>query len=671
MRGLFSLFVGLSLACAASASDYYVDGRSGLDRTDHGAAPDKPWKTITYALQHIPPPSGSATHTLHVAGAQTYALTTNGESFPIVAVPGVSLVGSGVRPVLASTGSGAILSLPSGKAVPPETRFENLGLHGGWWGITLGGTAQDHAPRIIDCEFEGQGSDGIHLVPGGFSLTAPRVTRCTFKGGKHGIFVLVSRSSPLVREVFVALTVEECSFAGHGRAGVFVDQGHDHPELTAVGVRIQGSWFEDCDYGVEFATEDFDEHSRAELEVIGCAFRRCRYFGVSVFPSMYGGRFDHLVVDRCSFVEGGSQSVAVTARVDGSCLLRGNFVRGGLRGFGIGRGRTVIEGNLVTGCSDGCSITSDRLPLAVDATGNRFLGNARGIRIAKAPAGSTVTLASSIVADSSRDGLHLDTEAKVTGRGLTVANNAATGLVVAKVHQESSFDHCIFSKNGIEVSGSIGIDWSVFEKQDFPGTGNRKIDPLLDPTTYKLLPTSPCIDAGNPALVLPASDYEGDPRVLAGPRGTFPDIGADEHASMGSVHPYGVAGFGRHDLRPVIVSPDQRIAVGEVLQIDLRQAKDTLGRVAGAALLTLGVADRSELDLGGIGAAGSHLWTDLRTVLPPAAVDRRGVASLNLRVPAVAELYGRTLTFQWLVFHPPANAAGLVTTGGLRATLGR
>jgi len=59
------------------------------------------------------------------------------------------------------------------------------------------------------------------------------------------------------------------------------------------------------------------------------------------------------------------------------------------------------------------------------------------------------------------------------------------------------------------------------------GTGNFADDPLLAPDGYHLLPTSPCINAGDPSDDYTGqTDIDGQPRVMAG----RVDIGADEIA---------------------------------------------------------------------------------------------------------------------------------------------
>lgn len=57
------------------------------------------------------------------------------------------------------------------------------------------------------------------------------------------------------------------------------------------------------------------------------------------------------------------------------------------------------------------------------------------------------------------------------------------------------------------------------------GVGNIVADPKFLDQSYHLAADSPCIDRGTSgAIGLPATDYEGDPRVVGG----APDIGADE-----------------------------------------------------------------------------------------------------------------------------------------------
>ena len=92
----------------------------------------------------------------------------------------------------------------------------------------------------------------------------------------------------------------------------------------------------------------------------------------------------------------------------------------------------------------------------------------------------------------------------------------------------------------------------------YPGEGNIDADPLfVDPETgdFHLLAYSPCIDAGdNDAPGLPATDFEGDPRIIDSDNdGTDTvDIGTDEYAGA----------YPRiNKLRPRSCLPNERIRI--------------------------------------------------------------------------------------------------------------
>ena len=79
--------------------------------------------------------------------------------------------------------------------------------------------------------------------------------------------------------------------------------------------------------------------------------------------------------------------------------------------------------------------------------------------------------------------------------------------------------HTVVNYSDVQMSSGI-----------YPGIGNINANPLLT-FDYHVLPTSPCIDAGNnSAPNLPATDFEGDNRVIDGDGdGTaIVDMGADE-----------------------------------------------------------------------------------------------------------------------------------------------
>ncbi len=82
--------------------------------------------------------------------------------------------------------------------------------------------------------------------------------------------------------------------------------------------------------------------------------------------------------------------------------------------------------------------------------------------------------------------------------------------------------NCVFGNTGGEYVGPLGR-----------GSNDINEDPQLDVDGAHLLPTSPCINAGDPRFVaLPdQTDIDGDPRVLGG----RVDIGADEIGAAGDL----------------------------------------------------------------------------------------------------------------------------------------
>jgi hypothetical protein len=100
------------------------------------------------------------------------------------------------------------------------------------------------------------------------------------------------------------------------------------------------------------------------------------------------------------------------------------------------------------------------------------------------------------------------------------------------------------------LTGSITVNYCNI-KDGWPGVHNINSDPFFinpDNGDYHLSIISPCIDAGdNTASSLPATDFEGDPRIIQGlapgyGKGLIPlggpsksgivDIGADEYCRI-------------------------------------------------------------------------------------------------------------------------------------------
>ena len=134
------------------------------------------------------------------------------------------------------------------------------------------------------------------------------------------------------------------------------------------------------------------------------------------------------------------------------------------------------------------------------------------------------------------------TEAAPTFVNCTVSNNSASakGGAVSGTNSSSKVENCIFSNNNAPAypeilmeGGAPQIEYSNVAG-GFPGTGNMGSTPnFADPENedYRLLPESPCIDAGNPVgMAVDPFDFEGDVRILDGDRNgnAVVDMGFDE-----------------------------------------------------------------------------------------------------------------------------------------------
>jgi hypothetical protein len=124
----------------------------------------------------------------------------------------------------------------------------------------------------------------------------------------------------------------------------------------------------------------------------------------------------------------------------------------------------------------------------------------------------------------------------------TIVNNAKgsvgciSSAAVGGTNNTLDFVNCILWGNGTTevtsvTSGStvpvVNINYSTVSG-GYAGTSNLSVDPKLANVmsgNARLLPGSPCIDAGDSAhAALPLKDFEGDPRQV----GAAVDIGADE-----------------------------------------------------------------------------------------------------------------------------------------------
>ena len=114
----------------------------------------------------------------------------------------------------------------------------------------------------------------------------------------------------------------------------------------------------------------------------------------------------------------------------------------------------------------------------------------------------------------------------------TIANNHAGEGGGILVGENPTLVNCILWGNTANIGqqirnkGSVVVEYSNVQG-GWQGNSNINNDPIfVNPANndYHILSGSPCIDAGTHHSLLGSTDFEGDPRIVAG----LPDIGADE-----------------------------------------------------------------------------------------------------------------------------------------------
>lgn len=675
------MVVGLALASIANAQsvgEYYVNGRTGMDRPEYGSA-TMPWKTIGYAITRMPPITNPSTwNTLLVEGNQVYSPGTNGEVLPIR--PSFNLwiegtfVGHGVLPVIGINPGGiGILFDPAITYERNPSTMRYLVFEGGAYGMSMGSSGtQRHRPRIQDCKFRGQTSAGARIMHAGSQIGIdPRFFQTVFENAPRGLEVIAGVSGALVYP-----DVKDCTFVGLTNSGIYLD---DTSTSGNVGGSFQANVFRDCNRGV---------HVRSGPAALTTNFsvRLCTFMDIAregVYVEIVRPGDPVATVERSSFLRCGT-GVSFSGRLSPGpyrLTLSRNFMRActtaGLSVSLDGNGTCVVDArdNLIEGCPVGADVRAfPGVALTYVSYRDRLLRNGTGASFSTSSINGTITMQSAMVCGNTLRGLAVSGGLPFVAHSLTLADNV-TALTASG---STNLDHCIFAGNSTNVSGTAAITYSCFQNISYPGVGNlNQTDPRLLRPLYKLAASSPCIDAGNPAASLPATDYEGDPRASVGRfnGNALPDLGADEFVWSGSARKYGVPGFGYFDFFPEIGSSSTTVAIGGHFAIDLSGAiLPVFGNPANYAILTFGARDDSgalPYDLTFLGAAGSLLWNDLHATLGVFPVTPSGTASVTVAIPNEPVLAGQTFTFQWFAYQRSANAVAPIASDGLRVTIGR
>jgi len=218
----------ISLTTAVARQDYYVNASTGSNTPGNGSQAN-PWKTITYALGQI----SASGNTVRIA-AGTYD-TNLGETFPILLIDGVSLIGAGSDvSIVDAKGTNTVIKAVS--IIDPTTVVKGLAIQGG------GNTNQGGGLFI---------TAGSALKVDGCKITSNNVSTAT-AAKRYGGGIYILNSSPTILNCEISgntvmatrAPTDPSDFGAYG-AGVAI-AGNSSPQLQQNVIRdneAQNSFF--------------------------------------------------------------------------------------------------------------------------------------------------------------------------------------------------------------------------------------------------------------------------------------------------------------------------------------------------------------------------------------------------------------------------------------------
>lgn len=684
-RALTLTLLTSALVPSLRATDYWVDGKRGSDTATAGKSLASPWKTIQYALRHVPVPTGNNGHTLHIVGGQTYSTASNGESFPLRPLYNVTIQGyansNAAWPVIAIPNGGTGFHFdPLVNYERNAVTFRYLKFSGGAVALDMGGTpGKRHRPRIWQCEFRNQSVSSARIRTQTNAEEDPRFALCLFEDSQNAIsgygngntvkfqpdidecvfrrirgFAFYVRDNTAGQSPIGGL-VQNCQFFDV-TTGVYLESGRS---ATNTLTRVTRSTFKDCGKAiyVRLNQTTYDP----TLTVDNCSFRNCQS-GIYFDGRAGAGPFIYTIENNRFELGARSTLAAIDYRVDDGLKitfnLRHNYILGapGKRGVGINyqprsfaRQLTMIsEGDHIEGCATAMSI-QQRSSAPVFVIRNAILSG-NGTAFSAGPYNyGNISLLHATIADN---------DYGISGGRVGLVSNVLFDKNTTRntnLRYSSRFEYCCFGQGN-----------------SHSGPGNLTGDAGVLRPFYKLAPDSRCIDAGRVAASSPATDYEGDPRAAIGkPFGSpIPDIGADEYRLGGSTHAFGISGYGNRGVLPQI-SGSSSVKIGTAFDVHLRGAIDIFQTRCDLALLNLASSESLGLDLGAFGAPLSLLFGNSVQLLGGVKPSASGTGTVRIPLPNDSQLVGSTAVLQWLVHAPWLNALTFVTSDGLRMTIGR
>ena len=268
LKSLALLLTLASAAATATASDFFVDGLRGTDWPDYGRSASQPWKTIQYAAQHLPVPMPTQSHTLFIAGGQTYGAATNGEAFPLPALYNIQYLGTGPRPIMDVPSGTVGMWFPGTVEFTGWTKVAHLEFRNGGLKLGAGNGVRFHRPVIDDCVFDRCGV--LVETPLTQSVNAPVVQSCAFRGAGAGIFLHTREHGT---DFSVDATVTDCVFEDIPGDAVRLRQS-DPRGTTYLMVSLNECRFTRCFVGVELS---MDVGTTGPTNRFGAQLRNCAF----------------------------------------------------------------------------------------------------------------------------------------------------------------------------------------------------------------------------------------------------------------------------------------------------------------------------------------------------------------------------------------------------------
>jgi hypothetical protein len=685
-RSLTLVLAALGHVAALTAQGpYYVDGMLGVDGVGYGTSPAQPYRTITHAIAQAGAPA-TGTLTIKIQGGRVYSPATNGETFPLAPPPGVTLEGvpgsGGLLPDLTPPAGAIGVQLdPNVSYGANSALLRNMMVSSGDCGVRAGSTPGGmHVVGIENCHFHGQASYGIRFDgQGGDDRLSMR--DATFAGASVGVSAVRSVGPPL------QASLERCRFDGLSVAfgagplpgswssiGVvaLISMQHCSFVLCGIGVRVlempctatfDACRFIDCGRGVDLDSTD-SGHPNFSVHMDNSTFAGC----------LMGLRMHNWSGDNNAVLVDSTFSQCETG-VDGLVLqLASNIFD--LRDCSFLDNQTGLRIFPGDAWVSYCSVTRCR-----------FLRGDTGLQMLDwYTSGGTIQLevSHSLFAGQSASSIQWQwSSGWIDGHDARIDSSTfADNLVALDALPEvagwglgSRVAQTIFAGNGTDIIHWQHPGWPsllsciecLTDGPTLPGATNQVLtDAQLLRPSYKLAPTSPCIDAATWTGPV-GTDYEGDPRPSPGAVGAPArlDLGADEFVPTGSLRPYGTPGFTSFGMTPRIGTTSSTASIGSTFDVDLSAATSP----GALAILALGFREAAPpllFDLAEVGIAGS-LWLEPEIFQAPIAASPTGAASFTQAIPNFAWLVGLPVYFQWLVVAP---LEGMVTSDGLRVTLG-